>query len=54
MNRQKTIFAGLGWVFLVVCFQFCDATVEAQQGPDPRIADIVSTGTFGLESVWRI
>jgi polar amino acid transport system substrate-binding protein len=44
MNRQKTIFAGLGWVFLVVCFQFCAATVEAQQGPDPRIADIVSTG----------
>jgi polar amino acid transport system substrate-binding protein len=44
MNRQKTIFARLGWVFLVVCFQFCDATVEAQQGPDPRIADLVSTG----------
>src|SRR6185312_8215104 len=44
MKRQKAIFAGLGWLLLVVCFQFHDATVEAQQGPDPRIADIVSTG----------
>ena len=44
MNGQTTIFARLGWALLVVCFQFCDATVEAQQGPDPRIADIVSTG----------
>jgi len=44
MKRQKAIFAGLGWLFLVMCFQFHDATVEAQQGPDPRIADIVSTG----------
>jgi polar amino acid transport system substrate-binding protein len=44
-DRQKTIFARFGWVFLVVCFQFCGTTVEAQQGrPDSRIADIVSTG----------
>src|SRR3974390_3046609 len=44
MKRQKAIFARLGWLVLVACFQFCGAHVEAQQGSDPRIADIVLTG----------
>jgi polar amino acid transport system substrate-binding protein len=44
MNRQKTIFAGLGWAFLVLCFQFYGAIAEAQRGSDPRVADIVLTG----------
>jgi polar amino acid transport system substrate-binding protein len=44
MNKRSTIFARLGWIFLVVCFQFCDAVAAAEQGPDARVADIVSTG----------
>ncbi len=44
MSREKTIFAGLAWAFLVVCFQFCGAIAEAQQGSDSRVADIVLAG----------
>ncbi len=44
MKRQKTILCRLGWAFLIVCFQFCGAIAEAQQGSDSRIADIVLTG----------
>jgi polar amino acid transport system substrate-binding protein len=48
MNRQQSIFAGIGWAFLVVCFQFCNTTAEAQQAPDPRVADIVAAGKLRL------
>lgn len=44
MSRQKTVFAGLGWAFLVVCFQCCDVIAEVQQSSDPRVSDIAATG----------
>jgi polar amino acid transport system substrate-binding protein len=48
VNKQNTFFVRLGWALLVACFQFCNATAEAQQGPDPRIADIVAIGKLRL------
>jgi polar amino acid transport system substrate-binding protein len=44
MNRRRTILAAIIAGILLVFAQIASSTAKAQQAPDPRVADIVSTG----------
>src|SRR5471030_2809338 len=48
MEGQRIIFAALSFGLFLTLAQFAGAIAEAQQTPDPRIADLVMAGKLRL------